>query len=65
VTPVPVVTQPPRPIPDPRPHQWVYTKELRVEYGVRKPFTHERWVRVDGKKFANPTSTAARPAPGK
>ena len=39
---------------DPRPHQWVYTKELRVEYGSRKPFTHEHWVRVDGKKQAYP-----------
>jgi len=43
-------------IPTPRPHQWVYTKELRVEYGGGKPFTIEHWVRVDGKKFANPTS---------
>jgi hypothetical protein len=34
---------------DPRPHQWVYTKELRVEYGGGKPFTHEFWVRVDGR----------------
>jgi hypothetical protein len=56
LTPVPVVTQPPGPIPDPRPHQWVYTKELRVEYGGGKPLTHEHWVRVDGKKSANPTS---------
>jgi len=55
VAPVPVVTQPPRP-PDPRPHQWVYTKELRVEYGGHKPFTHEHWVRVDGKKFINSAS---------
>ena len=53
VAPVPVVTTP-RPIPGPRPHQWVYTKELRVEYASRKPFTHEHWVRVDGRKFANP-----------
>jgi hypothetical protein len=42
--------------PTPRPHQWVYTKELRVEYGDRKPFTIELWDRVDGKKFARPTS---------
>jgi hypothetical protein len=49
--------------PTPRPHQWVYTKELRVEYGGRKPFTHEHWVRVDGKKFVNSISNrrAARP----
>jgi hypothetical protein len=40
--------------PTPRPHQWVYTKELRVEYGSRKPFTHEHWIRVDGKKQAYP-----------
>ena len=37
--------------PTPRPHQWVYTKELRVESGGHKPVTHEHWVRVDGKKF--------------
>jgi hypothetical protein len=42
--------------PTPRPHRWVYTKELRVEYGDRKPFTIELWDRVDGKKFARPTS---------
>ena len=42
--------------PNPRPHQWVYTKELRVEYGGHKPFTMELWDRVDGKKFARPTS---------
>jgi hypothetical protein len=40
--------------PTPRPHQWVYIKELRVKYGARKPFTHERWIRVDGRKFVNP-----------
>jgi hypothetical protein len=39
--------------PTPRPHQWVYTKELREEYGDRKPFTHEFWIRADGKKFVN------------
>jgi hypothetical protein len=52
-----------RSIPTPRPHQWVYTKELRVEYPGDKPFTHEHWVRVDGKKFAYPTSNlrAAHP----
>jgi hypothetical protein len=50
-------------IPTPRPHQWVYTKELTVEYGGVKPYTWERWVRVDGKKEASPTSNrrAARP----
>jgi hypothetical protein len=36
--------------PTPRPHQWVYTRELRVEYGSGKPFTHEHWIRVDGRK---------------
>jgi hypothetical protein len=61
LAPVPVVTQPPRPTPDPRPHQWVYTKGLMVEHWNRKngkPFTDswERWVRVDGKKEVQPTS---------
>jgi hypothetical protein len=42
--------------PTPRPDQWVYTKELRVEYGGHKPFTIELWDRVDGKKVARPTS---------
>jgi hypothetical protein len=42
--------------PTPRPHQWVYSKELRVEDGSRKPSTVELWSRVDGKKFAWPTS---------
>jgi hypothetical protein len=42
--------------PTPRPHQWVYSRELRVEYGSRKPFTIELWDRVDGKKFARPIS---------
>jgi hypothetical protein len=37
--------------PTPRPHQWVYSKELRVEYGSRKPWSHEHWTRVDGRKF--------------
>jgi hypothetical protein len=45
-----------RPVPTPRPHQWVYSKGLRVEYGSGKPFTHEFWVRVDGKKFINAAS---------
>jgi hypothetical protein len=49
--------------PTPGPHQWVYSKELRVEYGGHKPFTVEHWVRVDGKKFINAASDrrAARP----
>jgi hypothetical protein len=42
--------------PTPRPHQWVYSKELRVEHGSHKPLTIELWDRVDGKKFARPTS---------
>jgi hypothetical protein len=42
--------------PTPRPHQWVYSKELRVEDGGHKPFTHEFWIRVDGKKFINAAS---------
>jgi hypothetical protein len=42
--------------PTPRPHQWVYSRELRVEYGGGKPFTIELWDRVDGKKFARPTN---------
>jgi hypothetical protein len=46
-----------RPTPDPRPHQWVYTKELRVEYGSRKPWTHEHWTRIDGKKSINAASS--------
>jgi hypothetical protein len=44
------------PEPTPRPDQWVYSKELRVEYGGGKPFTIELWDRVDGKKFARPTN---------
>jgi hypothetical protein len=37
-------------VPTPRPHQWVYIKELRVEFdGGHKPWTWERWVRVDGR----------------
>ena len=42
--------------PTPRPDQWVYSKELRVEYGGHKPFTIELWNRADGKKIAHPTS---------
>jgi hypothetical protein len=34
--------------PTPRPHQWMYRKELRVEYGSRKPWTHENSTRVVG-----------------
>jgi hypothetical protein len=50
--------------PTPRPDQWVYSKELRVEYGGHKPFTIELWDRVDGKKSARPTNDrrAARPS---
>ena len=41
-------------VPTPRPHQWVYSKELeRLSDGDGKPFTHELWVRVDGKKYVN------------
>jgi hypothetical protein len=42
--------------PTPGPHQWVYSKELRVEDGGHKPFSVELWDRVDGRKFARPTS---------
>ena len=42
--------------PTPRPHQWVYTKELRVESGGGKPSRIEHWIRVDGKKFINAVS---------
>jgi hypothetical protein len=42
--------------PTPGPRQWVYSKELRVEHGGHKPFTVELWDRVDGRKFARPTS---------
>jgi hypothetical protein len=42
--------------PTPRPDQWVYSKELRVEYGGHKHFTIELWDRVDGKKVARPTN---------
>jgi hypothetical protein len=44
------------PAPTPGPHQWVYSRELRVEYGGGKPFSEEHWVRVDGRKFAYPIS---------
>lgn len=57
MTVVPVVTQPPRPTPDPRPHQWVYAKELRVmDDGGGKPWIHEQWIRVEGRKFINSAS---------
>jgi hypothetical protein len=42
--------------PTPRPHQWVYTKDVRVEYGSKKPWTQEHWIRVDGRKFINASS---------
>jgi hypothetical protein len=48
--------------PTPRPHQWVYEKELRVEEGGRKPWTWERWVRVDGKKTASASNNDLREA---
>jgi hypothetical protein len=48
--------------PTPRPHQWVYEKELRVEDGSRKPWTWERWVRVDGKKTASAMNNDLREA---
>jgi hypothetical protein len=48
--------------PTPRPHQWVYTKELRVEYGSRKPWTIELWNRVDGKKTASAINNDLREA---
>jgi hypothetical protein len=48
--------------PTPRPHQWVYEKELRVEDGSRKPWTWERWVRVDGKKDVNADNNDLREA---
>jgi hypothetical protein len=49
--------------PTPRPHQWVYEKELRVEYGSRKPFTVELWNRVDGKKVAHASDRRTTGAP--
>jgi hypothetical protein len=48
--------------PTPRPHQWVYEKELRVEDGSRKPWIWERWVRVDGKKTASAFNNDLREA---
>jgi hypothetical protein len=48
--------------PTPRPHQWVYEKELRVEYGSRKPSTLELWNRVDGKKTASAVNNDLREA---
>ncbi len=48
--------------PTPRPHQWVYEKELRVEDRSRKPWTWERWVRVDGKKTASASNNDLREA---
>jgi hypothetical protein len=54
-------------VPDPRPHQWVYTKSLTVEHWNRKngkPFTDswERWVRVDGRKTVDQLHDAPRAA---
>jgi hypothetical protein len=50
-------------VPTPRPHQWVYTKELeRLSDGGGKPFTHERWVQVDGKKDVNADNNDLRAA---
>jgi hypothetical protein len=49
-------------VPTPRPHQWVYTKELTVESGSGKPWTHERWVRADGKKDASADNNDLRAA---
>jgi len=40
----------------------VYTKELRVEYGGRKPWTMEHWIRVDGKKTASAINNDLRAA---
>jgi hypothetical protein len=48
--------------PIPKPHQWVYEKELRVEYGSRKPWTVELWNRVDGKKTASAINNDLREA---
>ena len=48
--------------PTPRPHQWVYTKERRVEHGGDKPWTWERWIRVDGKKYVNADNNDLRAA---
>jgi hypothetical protein len=47
---------------EPRPHQWVYDKELRVEDLSPKPFTFtlEQWRRVDGKKFTFAVSASAK-----
>jgi hypothetical protein len=47
--------------PTPRPHQWVYTKQLTVEYGG-KPWTYEHWLRVDGKLYANAHNNDLRAA---
>jgi hypothetical protein len=47
--------------PTPRPHQWVYTKQLTVESGG-KPWTYEHWLRVDGKLYANAHNNDLRAA---
>jgi hypothetical protein len=49
-------------VPTPRPHQWVYTKELRVERDGDKPWTWERWIRVDGKKYVSADDNDLRAA---
>jgi hypothetical protein len=53
-----------RSVPTPRPQQWVYTKELErlSDGGGGKPFTYERWVRVDGKKSASAINNDLRAA---
>jgi hypothetical protein len=49
-------------VPTPGPHQWAYTKELRVEHGGHKPWTWERWIRVDGKKYVSADNNDLRAA---
>jgi hypothetical protein len=44
------------PAPTPGPHQWVYSRQLRVEHGGGEPFSEEHWARVDGRKLAYPIS---------
>jgi hypothetical protein len=52
--------------PTPRPHQWVYTKELEVmDDGGGKPWTYEHWIRVDGRKFVNQQHNDPRAARAK
>jgi hypothetical protein len=47
--------------PTPRPHQWIYTKQLTVESGG-KPWTYEHWLRVDGRLYANAHNNDLRAA---